>query len=211
MPRQRVPRLVRAGKTYLQEKRQPALVRANPSKGRVADKDIRVKALFQVPRDALVFPQPIGVGLVPVVGPFQAVNPQIAAPIVVGTARVEVSAGGVLHDDPLVEAPGHIARRKVHLADVDAVIPRVVEVLDPVAVIGPVVKAVHAGIVRVHTRENRRPRGNAGRARAKGIAKGKPLGGQAVHGRRDRVVVAPSADRIEALLVGHDQDDIRSL
>ena len=54
MPRQRVPRLVRAGKTYLQEKRLLTLVIADPSEGRVADKDIRVKALLQVPRDALV-------------------------------------------------------------------------------------------------------------------------------------------------------------
>ena len=55
MPRQRVPWLVRAGKTYLQEKRLLALVIADPSKGGVADKDIRVKALLQVPRDTLIF------------------------------------------------------------------------------------------------------------------------------------------------------------
>ena len=211
MPRQRVPRLVRAGKTHLQEKRLLALVIADPSKGRVADKHIRVKALLQVPRNTLVFLQPIGVGLVAIVGPLQAVNPQIATPIVVGSTHGEVLTGGILHHDPLVETPGDIARSKVHLADVDAVITRVVEVLHPIAVIGPVVKAVHTGIVRVHTREDRRPRGNAGRARAKGIAEGKPLRGQAVHGRRNRVVVAPSADRVEALLVGHNEDDIGSL
>ena len=43
---QRIPRLVRPGKTHLQKERFLALVVADPGLGRIADKHIRVKLLF---------------------------------------------------------------------------------------------------------------------------------------------------------------------
>ena len=161
-----------------------------------------------MPRHTLILLQPFGVGLVAVVGTLYPVNAHKAAPVVVGAALVHMLAGRVLDDDTLMKTTRHVARRKVHLAHIDAVISTFIEVLYPIAVVGPVVKTVGAGIVRIHAGKNRRPRCHAGRARTEGVAKRKPLSGQTIHRRRAHIIAAPSADGIKALLVSHDQDDI---
>ena len=161
-----------------------------------------------MPRHALVFLQPFWIAEIAVVGTVDPVDPQVAAPVVICLAVVQMFGGRILDDHPLVEPPGHVAGREVHLAHVDAVIARVVEILDPVAMIGPVVEAVSAGVVPVHARKDRRARGHTRRARTKGVAEGQPLPDQPILRRRGHIVVSPGADGVEALLVGHDQDDI---
>ena len=60
----------------------------------------------------------------------------------------------------------------------------------------------------IHTGKRGRTRGHAGRPRTVGVAKGESFGGKSIHRRRYHVVVAPGADGIKALLVGHDENDI---
>ncbi len=60
----------------------------------------------------------------------------------------------------------------------------------------------------VHAGEHCRAGRDAGRAGAEGLGKGHSFAGQAVHVGRDHVVIAPGSDRVKALLVGHDQDDV---
>ena len=57
--------------------------------------------------------------------------------------------GRIFDDDALVKTTGHVARRKVHLTHIDAVVAGLIEILYPIAMIGPVIKAVGARIVRI--------------------------------------------------------------
>ncbi len=134
---------------------------------------------------------------------------EIASPVVVGSALGLGHIGRVFDDDALVETARHIAWAEVHLADVDAPVAAVGQILHPVAMIGPVVEAVGPRVVGVHAGEDGGAAGNAGCARTIGLAERDALPGDAIHVWRDHVVVTPAGDGIEALLVGHDQDNVR--
>ena len=127
---------------------------------------------------------------------------------VVGSPVVECLTRRVFDDDTLVKTARHVARRKVHLANVDAVIAALVEVMHPVAMCAPGVKRVYACVVWIHTGKHGRTRCNACSPRTVGVAKGKTFGGESIHRWRHHVIVTPSTDGIKALLVGHDKDDV---
>ena len=211
MARKRVPRLVGAGEPHLEKEGLLAAIVVDPACGRDADEDVAVQVFVQAPGDALILVHPVGVGVVAQVGSLFPVPAQIASPVVVCATLKVGQVGWVFDDDALVKACGRIARAQVHLAHVDAVIAAVGKVLYPEALVGPGLEAVYADVVRVHGGENGGAGGDAGGAGAIGLAKGDALLHEAVHVRCDHVLVAPRRQRIEALLVGDDQDDIRSL
>jgi hypothetical protein len=203
-----VPGFVGAGEARHQKEGFVALVGVDPGHCGVADEDVAVEALLQMPRDALVLLDPVWVCAVAVVGPGLAVEAQVVAPVVVRTALGVGYIGGVLHNHPLVEAAGHIPRAEVHFADIDAPVAVVGQVLHPIAVIAPVVEAVGPGIVAVHPREDGSPAGNAGRAGTIGLTEGDPFRGEAVQMGGDHLTVAPGSQGVKALLVGHNQNDV---
>ena len=211
MPRQWIPRFVRPGKTHLQKNRRIALVVADPRAGRIADKNIAVKALLQMPWHTLVFVEPIGIGALAVIGPLLPMVGKKTTPIVIGAAIVERLIRRIFDNDSLVETAGDIARAKMHLANIGAKITGVVEILHPIAMLAPVVKTINPGRMRVHPRKDRRTRSDTGRPRAIGLAKRNPLFSQPVHIRRNHIITPPGADCIPALLVGHNQNDMGSI
>ena len=154
VPGQRVPRFVRAGEADLQEERAGAAVVLNPGYRRAPDIDVTVILLFVMPGHSLEFFQPVRVRDLTVVGARQAVEAEIAAPVVVRAAACVGFVGGVFHHDPLVEPAGHVARAEVHFADVHAPVAGLGQILHPVPVVGPVVKAVDAGAMGVHAGEH---------------------------------------------------------
>ena len=164
-----------------------------------------------MPGHTLIFLQPFGIALVAVVGPLLAVETEIAAPIVVDTAVGVGTIGGVFDNDPLVKTTRHIARGKMHLADIDAAVAAVGQILYPIAVPGPLVKAIGPCIVGVHTGESGRPRSHASGPRTKGLAERSTRLGQTVHMRGDHMIAIPGANGIKALLVGHNKNDMGSL
>ena len=182
-----------------------------PPQGGVADEEVAVKTLLIVPGDTLVFLLPLGIRLIAPVGPLQTVVREKATPVVVCPAAGPRPAGGVLDDDTLVKPARHVARGEVHLADVDAEIAAVGQVLHPVAMLGPGIEAVRPGGVGVHPGEDGGARGHASGARTEGLPEGGTCRRQAVHGGGGHVIVAPGSDGVEALLVGHDEDDVRLL
>ena len=177
---------------------------ADPRAGRIADKDIAVKALLQMPWHTLVFVEPIGIGALAVIGPLLPMVGKKTTPIVIGAAIVERLICWIFDNDSLVETAGDIARAKMHLANIGAKITRLIEILHPVAVCAPAVKTVDPGRMRIHPGENRRPRGHTGRSRTIGATKRQSFCRQAIHRRRRHIITTPGANRIGALLVGHD-------
>ncbi len=115
----------------------------------------------------------------------------------------------VLHDQPLVKATGRVVGVDVHLADVDAVIsvlrqrphpgrfPRL-EIAEDLAPMG-----VLAG-------EQARPGTDAHRRRDEAMGERRPFPRQPVQVRCVHPGRTERADRVRPLLVGHEQDDVRS-
>lgn len=96
----------------------------------------------------------------------------------------------------------------MHLADIDAPIAMLGQVLDPVAMFGPPMETVDAGIMGVHAGEDGRPGGDTCCPRTICLAKGNAFTGQPVNIGGDHMVISPGRDGIKALLVGYDKDDI---
>lgn len=98
----------------------------------------------------------------------------------------------------------------MHLADVDGVVAAVPKLLNPVGLVGrqPRLVAVNAVGVDVLARDDAVARRAANGSLHKGATERHAASGQTVNVRGDNVVVAQAAERVPALLVGDDQDDI---
>ena len=116
----------------------------------------------------------------------------------------------VLDDRAVAETARQADGRGVHFADVDRVVAAVPELLDPVGLFGrqPHLVAVNAVGVDVLARDNAVARRTADRPLHKGATERHATGGQPVNVRGDDVVVTQAAERVPALLVGDDQDDV---
>ena len=171
MARQGVPRLVGACQPNLQKEGLATSIVLHPSYTGIANENVRVEALFFMPRHTLVFDNPIGVGSVAKIGAFDAMQAQKAPPIIVSSPMHLREIGRIFDNHPFVEAARHIARAVVHLAHVDTVITGLVQVLHPNTVLGPVLKSVDTRIVGIHAREDCRTRTNASGPRTIRLAK----------------------------------------
>lgn len=116
----------------------------------------------------------------------------------------------VFHHIALMEAEGRFIGIGVHFADVDAVIPRVVQQFDPrmTPQRGVAVNARGVGIVAA---EQAGARGGAERRGNEAVVEADPFLHQAIQVGGIHVGKSQAADGVETLLVGNDKDDIGPL
>ena len=207
-PRHRVVRRVRSREADLHEQRLLERVRAQPPLREVADEVVAVHVLVQIPRERTES-LPVVVAL-PVELALLLDDPAGAerlVPLVEEVAALQIAVL-VLHDVALVEAHGRAERDGVHLADVHAPVPRLREVAHP-ARRPRVAVLVDAGRVRVVALKEARARRAAGRRGDVAPVERDPFADEPIDVRRFRVVESERADRVVALLIGDDEDDVR--
>jgi hypothetical protein len=116
----------------------------------------------------------------------------------------------VLHDQTLVKPPGRVVGVDVHLADVHAVVALVGQRAHPGGLPGLEV-AEHLAAMRVLAREEAGAGAHAHRRGDETLGEGRAFGGQAIEMRRVHPRRTQRADGVGALLIGHDQDDVRAV
>ena len=116
----------------------------------------------------------------------------------------------VLHDVALVKAERSLRWHRVHLADVDRVIPIFREVLYP-TVVPRFVIPENTVCVRIDPRKERGTRWRAGRRCNVHVLEHSASPHQSVQARRDHVVETHRGDRVVALLVRQDEYDVRTV
>ena len=138
----------------------------------------------------------------------EAAGGQGLVPLVEVVAAFE-EAVFVFDDVALVEAERGLERNGVHLADVDAVVAGGGQLLDP----GPAPLAAvaeYAGGVGIEAVEEAGTGGHAGGGGDVALVEADAFADQAVEVGRVDVGVPERGDGVVALLVGDDQDDVRS-
>ena len=99
----------------------------------------------------------------------------------------------------------------MHFPDIHTEVSVVGEIVNPIPVITPWVETVDTGRVWVHPRKDGHPRRDAGGPRTKRLAERNTFTRQAVHIRRNHMVIVPRPNRIKSLLIGHNQNDVRTV
>ena len=114
----------------------------------------------------------------------------------------------VLHRVALPEPEQFVVGEGVHLADVDRVVAGTLQVLDP-TMLPAIAIAQHAVRMRVLTGEEARAARRARCRRYVAIGESHPFAHEPVQVGRVHVAIAQFANRVEALLIGDDEDDVR--
>ena len=206
--RDRVVGRVRSGKTDLQKERPPRLgFVLDPPRGHVGDEKVTVRLFRQLPLErakALLIVVSLAIELALLLD--QPPRTQALVPLVEIVASLQVAVL-VLDHVALVKAERRLVGEGVHLADVDTIVAALCQLLDPG--VAPLVGVLEdAGGMRVVAGKEAGPRWGAGRGGAEAVGKGHALVHQAVEVGRVHVGVTQRADRVIALLVGDDQDDV---
>ena len=208
IPRHRIIRRMRAGEADLQKQRLGLWETVDPPGRHVAHEHVGMRIFGQFPLEgpeplaiigqlaielALLFDQPAGrQGLVPLVEVVTAF--EVAVFVFDNISLVETGFG--------LERPG------VHLADVRTVVAGIVEQLDPRS--PPHVGILeNAGGMRVIPLKQAGPRRCTGSRGHMAVGKRNAFANQTVEVGRVDVVVAKAANRVETLLVGDDEDNVR--
>lgn len=106
--RQRIPGFMGTCETDFEEEWFVALVIVDPGHSRIADKDVAVKVLVQMPGDTLVLFHPIWIRLVAVIGTLLTMQGEVTSPVVIGSTLEMGATRRILDDDPFVEATRHV-------------------------------------------------------------------------------------------------------
>ena len=122
-----------------------------------------------MPWDALKFVPPVGIGKVAVVGTRFALFGKKVTPGVISGAAPVSGACGIFDDNAIVEAARYIAGLEVHFPDIGAPVALVSEILNPGALVSPIVETIGACIVGEHTREYGGTRGRTSGSGAMGV------------------------------------------
>ena len=212
--RRGVVRRVRPRKPDLQEQRVGRLALFQPPQHMVADEIVGMQRVGKVPRERAhcrLVRGKVGRGAAVARRLLQLVGVERLVPFVVERAVVlveEQRAVLVLHNEALVKAAEVVVRVDVHLADVRAVVSGRSQPLDPGRL--PRLEVLeHSRRVGIHAGKQARPGSDAHWGGHEAIRECRSLPDHPVEVRGMHPRRAQGIDRVRALLVGHDQDDVR--
>ena len=178
----------------------------DPTGRHIANIYVAMQAFLEFPDGPLQLFSPLWIGQIAIIGTGRAIKRQETPPVIVVAPVKKRAIIRILHNNSFVEPPLSSYWPQMHFADIDAPVARIGKIFYPVAMVRPCVKRVDAGVMRIHAGKNRRPRSHARSTGTVGSPEGEAFRREAVHMRGRHMRTFPSTDRIDPLLVRHNED-----